>query len=266
MQGEGAIVPGVDGQDAAVQFPAGKAALGMAAHLPGEQDIARRDRLAVAPGGVRSDGIGDGDPCFPPRKGLAFRDAVLDGRQVHAEQTGQRPVFIVGGKGTVGHSKDKGLGQHGVDGRVKGAGKLSDPNDQSVVFRRRRRERRQRRRYGENRQEQTKKPSHGHGRPPPVMEQDRPPPDDRFRLSRLDARGRTARRRAYRSGAHGHGRSAPVCAPVRGACRLRQADGRCGSKAGPPASGSRSPWRRFKGAVLVGVRHRLAQDIAQRAE
>ena len=130
VQREGLVVDHLDRKDAPEGFEVADPGLGVAADLPGEHHVGAGHRLAVAPPRPGMDLVGDRDALFAVGQRLRHRQAVLDGRQLGAQHADQPPVLVVGGERTPGHGQHVGLGQHGVDQRVEGRGKLGDADAQ----------------------------------------------------------------------------------------------------------------------------------------
>ncbi len=120
------VVDPVDREDPPVGLDAADAGERMAPDLPGEDHVVRGDRRAVAPGGLGMQFVGDRDARLAVGRRLAHRQAVLDGRQLGAEQADQRPVLVVGGDRPPRHGQHVALGQHGVDVGVERRGELRD--------------------------------------------------------------------------------------------------------------------------------------------
>ena len=136
VHGEGLVVHHVDGLEAAVELHVADAAQGVAADLPGEDHVGAGHRGAVAPAGVGTDGVGDGDAAFAVCRALGHGAAVLDGGQLGAQHADQPPVLVVGGERAPRHGQHVGLGHHGVDVGMEGRRELGDADDQFVLARR----------------------------------------------------------------------------------------------------------------------------------
>ena len=81
MKGKSLVVDDLDRLGAAKPLDAGETALFVAPDPPSKHRVRRRDRGAVAPGGVRVKAIGDGDTGAAVGQGFHHRLAVLDRRQ-----------------------------------------------------------------------------------------------------------------------------------------------------------------------------------------
>ena len=135
VQRERLIVAAVDLVERAIELRVRHPRLRVLADLPGENDVVRRDRCAVAPDCVRVERVGHGDAVLAVRRLLRHRAAVFDGRQLDAQHADQFPIGVDHRDRPPDHAEHVGLGQHAVDVGMKRRRILGDADHQIVLRR-----------------------------------------------------------------------------------------------------------------------------------
>ena len=135
VQHGGLVVHDIDARGAAPRIAVGEAAIRVAAQLPGEGDVLRGDGLAIAPlqAGLELDGHGHALGAVRPV--LDLGQAVIQRRQLGAEQAGVVPIRVEGGD-LPDHEAHHVAAHHlWIDVRLQRGRELGDPDGQRVVAR-----------------------------------------------------------------------------------------------------------------------------------